>query len=62
MSNASAWLGYPEIRSLHEANFNVVIFDLRNHGQSGGRITSFGLDEAKDVKTAVRWALMYPDA
>jgi uncharacterized protein len=35
--------------------YNVLIFDFRAHGASGGQLTSFGDLERKDVLGAVRW-------
>ncbi len=41
---------------LHKAGFNVLIFDFRAHGRSGGRITSMGARERADVIAAVNFA------
>jgi fermentation-respiration switch protein FrsA (DUF1100 family) len=35
--------------------YNVLIFDFRAHGESGGQLTSFGAVEGRDVLAAVRW-------
>jgi len=35
--------------------FNVLIFDFRAHGESGGQLTSFGDLERRDVLGAVHW-------
>ncbi|MBV8780122.1 MAG: alpha/beta hydrolase [Phycisphaerae bacterium] len=35
--------------------FNVLLFDFRAHGQSGGQITTFGDLERRDVLGAVQW-------
>ena len=35
--------------------YNVLIFDFRAHGESGGQLTSFGDVERRDVLGAVRW-------
>jgi uncharacterized protein len=35
--------------------YNVLIFDFRAHGESGGQLTSFGDLERRDVLGAVRW-------
>lgn len=37
------------------AGFNVLIFDFRAHGHSGGQISSFGDFERRDVLAAVKW-------
>ena len=35
--------------------YNVLLFDFRAHGQSGGQLTTFGDLERRDVLGAVRW-------
>jgi fermentation-respiration switch protein FrsA (DUF1100 family) len=35
--------------------YNVLIFDFRAHGQSGGQLTSFGDLERRDVLGAIHW-------
>jgi uncharacterized protein len=35
--------------------FNVLIFDMRAHGQSRGQVSGFGTREWQDVLGAVRW-------
>ena len=35
--------------------FNVLMFDFRNHGESGGNVTTLGYHEVKDVIGAVQW-------
>jgi uncharacterized protein len=37
------------------AGYNVLIFDFRAHGSSGGQLASFGDLERHDVLGAVRW-------
>jgi fermentation-respiration switch protein FrsA (DUF1100 family) len=42
-------------KALHGAGFHVLLFDLRNHGESGGAPpVTLGLHEARDVVGAVR--------
>ena len=45
---------------LHPAGYNVLMFDFRGHGQSGGatsrgKYCSLGYYECEDLKTAIRW-------
>jgi fermentation-respiration switch protein FrsA (DUF1100 family) len=42
-------------RDLVPAGYNVLAFDFRAHGESGGQLTSFGARERYDVLGAVRW-------
>jgi alpha-beta hydrolase superfamily lysophospholipase len=44
---------YPLARVLARENYNVLVFDFRAHGQSGGQVTSFGLLEKQDLKAAL---------
>lgn len=45
---------------LHRAGYNVFLFDLRGHGDSGGHTTSFGYYEARDVRAAVETVAARP--
>jgi pimeloyl-ACP methyl ester carboxylesterase len=54
----------PDLALLHEAGYNVLAYDLRNHGLSGaanGGIASSGIFEARDVVGSLRYAASRPD-
>lgn len=40
---------------LHAQGWNALLFDLRHHGESGGRVTTFGHLEKEDIAAARRW-------
>ena len=42
-------------RRLVPSGFNVLIFDFRAHGESGGQVCGYGGLEKQDVLAAVRW-------
>jgi pimeloyl-ACP methyl ester carboxylesterase len=50
--NKSTMLAYAEL--LHH-DYNVVIFDFRNHGQSGGSQTTAGVLEQEDLRAVIDW-------
>jgi len=37
------------------ADYNLVLFDFRNHGQSSGNLTTLGVREVRDLRTIVDW-------
>ena len=41
---------------LHAHGWNVLLFDLRHHGESGGTTTTFGQREKDDLRSAVAFA------
>lgn len=41
------------VAGLHEAGFNLFLFDFRGHGTSAGRTTSFGYQEQRDLEGAL---------
>ncbi|ODS87577.1 MAG: hypothetical protein ABS46_00175 [Cytophagaceae bacterium SCN 52-12] len=49
----------PELKHLHDAGYNILTYDLRNHGQSGqgnGGIAGLGQYECRDIVGSVRYA------
>lgn len=42
---------------LHRLGWNALLFDLRHHGESGGKVSSFGYFEKADVEAAKAFAL-----
>lgn len=57
--NCYGWSGsQPDIaRAYVKAGFHVLVFDLRGHGRSGGRLLGLGWDERRDVRGAVNLLL-----
>lgn len=51
-ANKSAMLNWAT--ALHGA-YNLVLFDFRNHGQSGGDATTMGVREADDLHAVIDW-------
>lgn len=45
----------PFLGPLLDRGYNVLFFDFRAHGASGGRVTTYGLTEQNDVLAAVAW-------
>jgi pimeloyl-ACP methyl ester carboxylesterase len=37
------------------ADYNLVLFDFRNHGQSSGDLTTLGVREVRDLQAVVDW-------
>jgi uncharacterized protein len=37
------------------ADYNLVLFDFRNHGQSSGELTTLGVREVRDIQAIVDW-------
>lgn len=49
----------PQYKALHDAGYNLLVYDLRNHGRSGsgnGGIVGIGLLEYRDVIGSLRYA------
>lgn len=54
----------PEYKALHDAGYNILAYDIRNHGMSGqgnGGIAGIGLLEYRDVIGSLRYAAARPD-
>lgn len=48
-------------QGLHAAGFNLLLFDFRAHGGSGGRVTSFGWREQRDLEGVLAFLGQQPD-
>lgn len=46
---------------LHEAGYGALLLDLRNHGESGTAVTTWGQAEAADVVAAYNYLLTRPE-
>lgn len=49
----------PELKALHEAGYNILTYDLRNHGRSASDpagTSGLGLVESRDVVGSIRYA------
>lgn len=54
----------PEYKILHDAGYNIVAYDMRNHGRSGtgsGGVNGHGVLEYRDVIGSLRYAKSRPD-
>lgn len=54
----------PEYKALHDAGYNILAYDMRNHGRSGsgsGGLVGHGLFESRDVIGSLRYAKSRPD-
>ncbi len=49
-----------ETAVLAQHGYGALLIDLRNHGDSGGEVTTWGYDEWLDVQTAVQYLLNHP--
>jgi alpha-beta hydrolase superfamily lysophospholipase len=52
-ANRSIFLPFVEVGDWLDAN--VLMFDLRGHGDSGGRTVTFGYREKDDILAAIAW-------
>lgn len=54
----------PKYKALHDAGYNVLVYDMRNHGRSGvgsGGLVGHGTFEYRDVIGSIRYAKSRPD-
>ncbi|MDN3585042.1 alpha/beta hydrolase [Pedobacter aquatilis] len=54
----------PEYKILHDAGYNIIAYDFRNHGRSGagnGGIVAHGIVEYRDVIDSLNYAKSRPD-
>ncbi|MCR8720652.1 lysophospholipase, partial [Pseudomonas syringae] len=54
----------PEYKVLHDAGYNIIAYDMRNHGRSGagsGGVNGHGVLEYRDVVGSLRYAKSRPD-
>lgn len=52
---SNKWNAMPMAGGCGEAGYNLLVFDFRAHGESGGQLTTYGMLEKQDVLAAVRW-------
>ncbi len=50
-----------EAAILVENGYGALLFDLRNHGESGGDVTTMGLYEVRDVQAAFAFLIEQPE-
>jgi fermentation-respiration switch protein FrsA (DUF1100 family) len=55
ISSNRSWFVQMGVLPMVHDDYNVLAFDLRNHGESEGTVTSFGYHEGKDVVAAVKY-------
>lgn len=49
-------------KKLHEKGYQIVMFDFRNSGESGGTVTTIGQEEKYDLLNMIKWTKQkFPD-
>jgi pimeloyl-ACP methyl ester carboxylesterase len=51
----------PQAKILTQAGYGVLLFDFRHHGQSDGRVSSFGIFEVHDLEASFDYLHSRPD-
>jgi fermentation-respiration switch protein FrsA (DUF1100 family) len=60
-SHVNGPVTYPGVAFLNDAGYNVLVLDHRGHGQSGGKATTLGAYEVRDLVGAVAYLRSRPD-
>lgn len=51
-----------QVKYLHDAGYSVLLYDMRNHGESEHRgWITWGKDERKDILAAIKYITKHPD-
>lgn len=50
-----------QVAAMHEVGYGALLLDMRNHGESGDAITTWGPAEARDVVAAYNYLLTRPE-
>lgn len=52
---ANRYVGYQFSDIFFEEGYNVLLIDMRSHGESEGTYASYGYNESKDIASWVKW-------